>query len=1000
MLTRSSSEVNLRSATNRPARLKKSCSVHGKTRFQNKIVQSKNSPQTLTRHKNSMHINKVGLEDFLCFDSRLIYEKIRDARSLSSRNYIYLGSVQAMPVNEQGVTLNSDGNLLLIKGKSRNLISGLCKKYTKGLSFQTALLRPAEDKKSLQFASLFLNDEGVLIGKEKGSGKLFSISFNKNNNITDEYTDTESINVNYELYHGANPEELTFKTQENECLSFRLKEGKLLLDSVSHNDKKYNYALLSYDIKLPLSNKTKIASIKKSQNRLQIELLKNNKKRIVYLDPCDISLKDLSAKRVSHKPAQSLSGRLGTDPHEKYFSGQPFSSSRLGNFSSRYLPLFSYTTDNFRTHLKQAKEAKIAGETSTSFLACLRSVDPGVEAIYKTGKNLINHAAQERKIKVDSKDAAFDKNSKILSYQQKRFDELLQAVNRKNAGNLPVAIADLIEQMRPGDELAFNLNDRVSLFSGIAGPGIPFVTGWFVGIVAAVASSHQLTLVRGENGKIRFCFENKSRKSAIPLAGTGQGLEDIAKLYSNHGVDYLTVMPLEALVIIALNATKGDNFSFELAKDQVTEFLDAFLNPAQTSAATPLLLKEAELKKTEEYEVVARLEAKAELRPEVGTMVNSSTYMVVPRTALGAGVGLDLARLKKITQTHFNDSAPTVKTRTQLDLLKTDFEIYHEQKIMPITMSMTASHEVAHCFPLPLQEEKTTHYRAESKPLFTAQSNKEVPLVASSKVKNTSKQDFLSVAMQEEMNASGIKRDILKAKSAMNNTQASSPLSTCHPDKDDETLQIHSAACHDDKPVSDSSVTSSILTELREAIVKALPERLTKTISPRGLAHQPIRISAQGKVFSAMKDEAVTSSILAKTRSKLKRLRQFCSEQERNNMHKTVVSVIESNYELSAQDKARRARLLAETAAGNSESMMKIKQELARLKENAQYCLSDIKLKRISAQSIKASMPLAILNCTHESQLAYQQDLGSILFEYERDKLLPTRVIDRLKCLI
>ena len=56
----------------------------------------------------------------------------------NANNYVYLGSTNTSLLNNMGITLSDDGSLLLIKGKTHDLITGLYNKHFKGCLLYTS----------------------------------------------------------------------------------------------------------------------------------------------------------------------------------------------------------------------------------------------------------------------------------------------------------------------------------------------------------------------------------------------------------------------------------------------------------------------------------------------------------------------------------------------------------------------------------------------------------------------------------------------------------------------------------------------------------------------------------------------------------------------------------------------------------------------------------------------------------------------------------------------
>ncbi len=159
--------------------------------------------------------------------------------------------------------------------------------------------------------------------------------------------------MTYKKQHTPLSTEFSLQGEYGNTAHFYLKNNKLYLSTYSVGNKKYNYSLMEYKVQSLFNKKYLVVSIKRCRNMLQIEAIKRDKVIIFYIDSNNLSKLLLRKKQASHKPPQGLYASLGGDTHEKYACGQPFSSTRWGNFSTLPIPIISRTIDALRLTLKK-----------------------------------------------------------------------------------------------------------------------------------------------------------------------------------------------------------------------------------------------------------------------------------------------------------------------------------------------------------------------------------------------------------------------------------------------------------------------------------------------------------------------------------------------------------------------------------------------------------------------------------------------------------------------
>lgn len=118
------------------------------------------------------------------------------------------------------------------------------------------------------------------------------------------------------------------------------------------------------------------------------------------------------------------------------------------------------------------------------------------------------------------------------------------------------------------------------------------------------------------------------------------------------------------------------------------------------------------------------LEAKSEFRVQIGALVNPATYIVMPRTALGLRLALNLLKLKSVSEKTIDSHGKSQNRKGNLTIsvLKPEADLFREVKIMPIAMQQGT---VLWCYPLPLIEEYRPTNRFPGKTMLTINTGKE-----------------------------------------------------------------------------------------------------------------------------------------------------------------------------------------------------------------------------------------------------------------------------------
>ncbi len=674
-----------------------------------KIISSLCKIKNTTQKKSSsLHADRSGI-----YVRKLKFLPLSNLNDINSASYIYCSLTSSLLKNNIGIALDTTGNLLIIKGESNNFIKGVYKKYTSGYHYQSASL--TRGKNAIKFNHIYINHNGTLIGEDKKTNKHYCISINE---ISSSLAASEqSVIFCLSKYKNTlSDEKLILQTRDMNKLYFHYQQGKLYLDKIKTLSREIDCSIMEYNIQLPVKKEHSIQSVKKVNNHLQIELHKGIKSRIVYLNPDHISLKNLTANKLSHKPPQDFTSRLGCDPHEKYHAGQPFTSDRKGNFSSNHIPLFSSIIDKFRFHLQSAKDHKAQGQNKNAFISIIKSIDPGLSALYAMTVEQVKNIRQNI-VQNEMTDQQI-----MFTSMQSQTASLIPVINHALGNTLPSdlssALISLIKQLKVRESISLQSSILISGFFGVAVGGTPFNPGWFAGIVAILARSYQLILSRVDNNNISVTFNHRRKKSSILIAGTGQGLE--RSLLSSQAINYMTVMPAEANLIIVTHCTKERDFSFTLSIVDFELFAKQLYQPESNNHFHQQLINQSTLKDIKGKELLIMLEAKSEVRAQIGTLVNPTTYMVIPRTALGIRLALNLIELKSVSEKIITNQSTTRKNDLTVNLITPEMDIFHEEKIMPIAMRQDIE---LWCYPLPLIEEyrPTNIIPSKKNKIFTAQ---------------------------------------------------------------------------------------------------------------------------------------------------------------------------------------------------------------------------------------------------------------------------------------
>lgn len=656
---------------------------------------------TLKRIKAMPDLYLGDHDGVLSNSTKIDYVDADHVSQIDAKNYVYCGMATSLPVNNFGMSIDDQGNLILIKGREYNLVKGLAKKYVSGFNYQ--ITQMTDGARDIKLDHLYVNQDGLLIGDEKGSDASYRI--NVIIPACGTAVDGQRITVGFVRYEKEKAkDDLTFKTDDDTFSTYALADGKLYLLSVMKDDQLTDFSLMDFDIAVPLKQGYQIVSLKRAKDVLQIETRKNNKTRIFYIDPMHISNKSLVVRKISHKPPQLFATRLAGDPHEKYHAGQPFTSDRTGNFSSRYLPLVAPTVDTFRVNKKIANVSAAAGNHKEARLHIAKAIDPLISG---ATSSLSGMTRSIRDLVTNKRKTKGDLYKYSINFLRSRSHLLAKVTNTVHpAGGEPdlsEILANISKEIQPKEALVLSSAQRIAAFFGIAAGGTPLVKGWFAGVVFELAISHDLIISKAENGNIRFSFRHRRKTAATALIGTGQGLEPT--ILQSAGVNWLTVLLIEANLIMTLQRTSGEDFSFDMTPNTFQQFARQLTDSTPDAALEGLIIDEAEAKKVSGTEFVIKLEAKSELRPEAGITPNPSVFLTMPRTAVGLRLALNLLNVKMATETTLgNAENSSSSSELKVTAFNPEFDLFAEWKVMPIALKQIPDGPLL-CYPLPLLEE-------------------------------------------------------------------------------------------------------------------------------------------------------------------------------------------------------------------------------------------------------------------------------------------------------
>ncbi|OAT46614.1 hypothetical protein M997_2095 [Proteus hauseri ATCC 700826] len=647
-----------------------------------------------------------------------------------ANNYVYLGSTNTSLLNNMGVTLEEDGSLLLIKGRSYDLFAGLYHKHLKGGFKYEGFNIESENGESIKFEEIYVDLDGFLIGKQKDNNSasekdiFYKINFKK---IIKEYN-LENVKqgnidsnflVEYESYIPKENEKQDLSSinniiekksknilkinREGMRLEMELKDNQIFtkglparleakMDEVDSKIKEDNIKkdnIKEDKIKLPLEEKDKILAIKPILNQIQLVVDKGNKIKIYYLDPLNIfSIKDCQFEitRLTQEPPLSFYSMVGENNFKNYHSGQPFSTQTIGNFSSQHIPFFSSFIDNSRVHIDKAKQQYALKKYKAMMSSIAKSVDPGFRGLFSNIKQLVNSSTSSYK----NKNIALDGVKKNISKSYAVLNKVVKGINNgKTQGEV---IYSVVKELKEKESITLNHYNDIRAFFGMNAFNLPKNIGVNAFLLASYAKTHSCTLSKAEEVKeetketeVIFSFVNKNNMDVS--AGLSAGIGAYNQRWGNDSINYGVITPAMASVILNINHEKQSNFSFKIALDDVAECIDKGLYITKDR-----LKYSSTLKKNRKINASLGVELRSEASFDVGVSVGSNTEVTIPRNAIGANFIANVLKLN-ININKFLDygqlESDESKRDVSLKLLDFNFELYRDLKFTPSSTSST-----------------------------------------------------------------------------------------------------------------------------------------------------------------------------------------------------------------------------------------------------------------------------------------------------------------------
>ncbi|WP_193016517.1 MULTISPECIES: hypothetical protein [Gammaproteobacteria] len=901
----------------------------------------------------------------------------------SANNYVYLGSTNMPLLNNMGVTLSDDGDLILIKGKTHDLFTGLYQKYMKGGFKYNVFNIDSKNSNNIKFKELYVNSEGFLIGNKRTKNELDNVEGNncelykiKFKQIEKEYNlnDDTSNNVDskfiveYEKYiveehlkQDLSSINNVIELKENNVLKvnrkgldiiMEIKDNQLFTTGLpatleSYNDEVDSNAIIKkHKVKLPLKETDKILAIKPILNQIQLVVDKGNKIKIYYLDPLNIfAIKNYQYEvtRLKQEPPLSFYSMIGENNYKNYHSGQPFSTQTIGNFSSQHIPFFSSIIDNARVHIDKAKQQYALKKYTAMAVNIAKSIDPGFRGLFSNIKALINSSILPHK----NKNIALYGVRKNISKDYAVLNKVIKGINNgKTQGEI---IYSLVNELKEQERIIINHANDIRAFFGINAFYLPGNIGVNAFVLAHYAKTHSLMLSKNEKEEVIFSFINTMNTDIT--AGLSAGVGGFNQRWKNNNIDYGVVTPIMASTLLNVNYDKQSNFSFKIGLENVSEFINQGLDISED-----LLKYNSTLEGNEKLTLLFGNEIRSEMSFNVDVSVNPNTGVTIPRNAIGANIVLNFLKLDLNINKFIGYGEIESKTSDKninLNFFDLGFEFYRDLKFTPSTTSSTNSIQW-----YPLATIKNFEIMAQKK------INSLFNMVIFDSRNKQDKKEF----EKNKKELKGIYKRVLKINKLFDTYPNQYDVSNKINKLDDISLALS----------SDKKSKNKLSYRLSETKFDFINQIIKKPIS---------LVSENKKIKQFLLD--------------LKERKETLSSQEKDNMNEKFKPYVISKYKLDhksvdiyIKNKIKIKNILEEVKNNENITLYDIKNKLDELYneckkelDKIEYQLDSVEVMSVSELAEKTkSLPLFFLRLGSRKTIIHHQVKGEIKFFYDKNK--------------
>lgn len=951
-----------------------------------KVINSTLHPMDdLYSQKKETNTNIVGINNNnKVYNKELKIQKKEKNFSLNNaNNYVYLGSTNMPLLNNMGITLTDDGSLMLIKGKTYDLFTGLYQKHIKNGFKYNVFNIESKTGEDMRFKELYVDSQGYLIGnrrsenqienKDKINSELYKIKFSKiekdynlkddslseiDNNFIIEY---ERYVVESNLKHDLSSINNIIEIKENNILklnreglniTIEVKDNQLVTTGLpatllSKGDEVDSEAFVKkHKIRLPLKKTDKILAIKPILNQVQLVVDKGNKIKIYYLDPLNIfAIKDYQYEvtRLKQEPPLSFYSMIGENNYKNYHSGQPFSTQTIGNFSSRHIPFVSSFIDNARIHIDKAKQQYALKKYDAMVKNIAKSIDPGFRGIFSNIKGLTNSSSLPNK----SKNIALYSIKKNIHKDYEVINRVIKGIN--NGIKQGEVIYSLVKELKKNESITISHDNDIRAFFGINVFNLSGNMGVNAFILANYAKNHSLILSKNEKDKVIFSFINKA--NANVSGGLSAGITSYNKQWQDGAIDYGLVTPVMASVLLDINYKKHSSFSFTIELKNVSEFINKGLDLSENELQYNSIL---ETNKKMAFSLGS--EIRSEINLNIETNLNPDTKVIIPRNAIGTNFALNLMKLdlniNKLISYGEIESKSSEK-KVNLDFFEFYFEFYRDLKITPSTTSSTNHIQ---WYPLATVKNFETMLQKKINSLFR------IPVYDSEY--NKKKKEF----EEKRKDLKGIYKRTLKL----------NKLFDTYPNEYDVSSSINKL---------DNIYLSLSANKKQSNKLDGLLQ--SKKLNPKdNLINQSTYLTNE-------------NTKLKQFLSDLKERKETLSSQEKDNMNEKFKPYFISKYQLDPRSKeiyngvkTRVQILLDEVRVNKNLNLNEIKNKLDNLYNESKkelnkvkYYINSIDVMSVSELADKGkSLPLIFLRLGSKKSISHHQIKGEIKFSYDENR--------------